>query len=332
MSKKKVLVTYPVPVEGLQSLMKQYDVTVHRQGYMQRADLLKVIGSYNGILAAGVDIDAEAIKAADRLEVISVYGAGYDNIDIKAATERGIVVTNIPDVVTDATAEIAMGLMLSLMRRIAECDRGLRTDSGFQWGMMKHMGRVLYGKELGIIGMGRIGRAVAKRAAAFGMRVSYYNRKRLDPVIEVELDTVYKRLDDLLKTSDVITIHTPLTKETYHLIGERELSLMKPSVYLINTSRGPVVDEQALVARLQQGKLAGAGLDVYEKEPVISPELFKMDNVVLTPHIGTDTIETRIQMTTECAQNIIDYFGGRQPFHVVNPEVYKLKDRIGSRI
>jgi glyoxylate reductase len=323
MSKKKVLVTYPVPAEGLQPLMQQFDVTVYREGYMARNGLLEAIGNYDGILAAGVDIDAGAMDAAPRLKVISVYGAGYDNIDVKAATERGIVVTNIPDVVTDATAEIAMGLMLSVMRRISECDRGLRIDSHFQWGMMKHMGRVLYGKELGIIGMGRIGRAVAKRAAAFGMRTSYFNRKRLDPVIEAELGTVYKRLDDLLKTSDVITIHTPLTKETHHLIGQRELFLMKPTAYLINTSRGPVIDEQALAARLMQGKLAGAGLDVYEKEPIVSPEFFHMDNVVLTPHIGTDAVETRIQMTRECAQNILDFFNGRQPFHVVNPEVYK---------
>jgi glyoxylate reductase len=321
MSRKKILVTYSVPKEGLKSLMDQFDVTVFQDGYMTKGDLLKVIGQYDGILAAGVEMDAEIIEAADRLRIISVYGAGYDNIDIKAATEKGIIVANIPDVVTDATAELAMGLMLAVMRRISECDRGLRIDKHFQWGMMKHMGNVLYGKELGIIGMGRIGRAVAKRATAFGMRISYYNRKRLDPVIEMELGTMYRRLDDLLKSADVITIHTPLTKDTYHLIGEREFSLIKPTAYLINTSRGPVVDEQALVKRLLDGKLAGAGLDVYEREPVISPELFKMDNVVLTPHIGTDTVETRIHMTRECAQSIIDFFSGRQPFHVVNPEI-----------
>jgi glyoxylate reductase len=324
-SKKKILVTYPLPEEGLQCLANDFEVTIHREGSMSRESLLPIIADYDGILAAGIHMDAGLIRAADRLRIISVYGAGFDAIDIQAATEKGIVVANIPDAVTDATAEVAMGLMLSVMRRISECDRALRHGDASRWGMMKNMGHVLYGKELGIIGMGRIGRAVAKRASAFAMPVSYYNRKRLDPVIEMELGAVYKRLDDLLKSSDVITIHTPLTQETHHLIGERELSLMKPTAYLINTSRGPVVEEKALAAKLQQGRLAGAGLDVYEREPVISPELLKMDNVVLTPHIGTDTIETRIHMAWECARNILNFFNGRPPFHVVNSGICQSK-------
>jgi glyoxylate reductase len=209
------------------------------------------------------------------------------------------------------------------MRRISESDRLLRRNDGLSWSMMNSLGRVLYGKELGIVGMGRIGRAVAKRASAFGMRVSYYNRKRLDPIIEMELGVAYKRLDDLLKAADVVSIHTPLTKETRHLIGDRELSLMKQSAYIINTARGAVIDEKALVNRLMKGKLAGAGLDVYEEEPVISPELLKMSNVVLTPHIGTDTIETCLHMTRESAQNIIDFFSGRHPFHAINPQVFR---------
>ena len=273
------------------------------------------------MIAAGINVDEEIMDAAPELKIISVYGAGYDNVDTKAATARGIVVTNIPDVVTDSTAEITLGLMLSVMRRISELDRRLRQDRGFRWSMMTYMGRDLFGKELGIIGMGRIGKAVAKRAAAFGMRISYYTRKRLDPVIEMELEASYKRMDELLQTADVISIHTPLTEETRHLIGYRELSMMKPGAYLINTSRGPVVDEKALVKCLSEGRIAGAGLDVFENEPKISPELLKMDNVVLTPHIGTDTVETRINMNREAARNIIDFFSGRQPFHVVNPEV-----------
>ena len=325
MSKKKILVTYPIPIEGLQSLYDQFDVTYSKEDAMPQEEILSIIHDYDGILAAGNSMDSEMMKQGKRLKVISVYGAGYDSIDVKAASERGIVVTNIPDAVTDSTAELTMGLMLSLMRRISECDRQIRLDSNFPWGMLKHMGSVLYGKELGIVGMGRIGRAVAKRAVAFGMRVSYYNRKRLDPVIERELGIVYKRFDDLLKTSDVISIHTPLSQDTHHLIGQRELALLKPAAYLINTSRGAVIDEQALVTSLAQGRLAGAALDVFEKEPIISPEFLSMDNVVLTPHIGTDAIETRIHMTREAAQNIIDFFNGRQPFHVVNPEVYKTR-------
>jgi glyoxylate reductase len=323
MNRKKILVTYPLPMEGLQAIREKFDVIRYEKDTMPKSELLNSIRNCEGILAAGVKIDAEVMDAGPKLEIISVFGSGYDNIDIKAATERGILVTNIPDVVTDPTAELTMGLMIDVMRRISESDRLLRRNDGLSWSMMNSLGRVLYGKELGIVGMGRIGRAVAKRASAFGMRVSYYNRKRLDPIIEMELGVAYKRLDDLLKAADVVSIHTPLTKETRHLIGDRELSLMKQSAYIINTARGAVIDEKALVNRLMKGKLAGAGLDVYEEEPVISPELLKMSNVVLTPHIGTDTIETCLHMTRESAQNIIDFFSGRHPFHAINPQVFR---------
>ncbi|NLU35723.1 MAG: dihydrofolate reductase [Clostridiales bacterium] len=322
MGRKKVLITYPLGQEGFEELKAGFDVTMmERSGGRFKPELLKAVKGCHGMIAAGINVDEEIMDAAPELKIISVYGAGYDNVDTKAATARGIVVTNIPDVVTDSTAEITLGLMLSVMRRISELDRRLRQDRGFRWSMMTYMGRDLFGKELGIIGMGRIGKAVAKRAAAFGMRISYYTRKRLDPVIEMELEASYKRMDELLQTADVISIHTPLTEETRHLIGYRELSMMKPGAYLINTSRGPVVDEKALVKCLSEGRIAGAGLDVFENEPKISPELLKMDNVVLTPHIGTDTVETRINMNREAARNIIDFFSGRQPFHVVNPEV-----------
>ncbi|NLB41517.1 MAG: hypothetical protein GX815_04525 [Clostridiales bacterium] len=323
MNREKILVTFPLPTEGLQDLEEQFDVIRYNKGSMPKSTLLNSIQDCSGIIAAAINIDEEAMDAAPRLRIISVYGAGYDNIDIKAATERGILVTNIPDVVTDSTAELTMGLMLDVMRRISETDRMLRRGDSSSWGMLNNLGRALYGKELGIVGMGRIGRAVAKRASAFGMQISYYNRKRLDPVIEMELGVAYKRLDDLLKAADVVSIHTPLTKETKHLIGERELSIMKPSAYLINTARGAVIDEKVLVNKLTEGKLAGAGLDVYEDEPHTSPGLLKMDNVVLTPHIGTNTIETCHHMTRESAQNIIDFFSGRHPFHAVNPQVLR---------
>ena len=323
MNREKILVTFPLPTEGLQDLEEQFDVIRYNKGSIPKSNLLNSIQDCSGIIAAAINIDEEAMDAAPRLRIISVYGAGYDNIDIKAATERGILVTNIPDVVTDSTAELTMGLMLDVMRRISETDRMLRRGDSSSWGMLNNLGRALYGKELGIVGMGRIGRAVAKRASAFGMQISYYNRKRLDPVIEMELGVAYKRLDDLLKAADVVSIHTPLTKETKHLIGERELSIMKPSAYLINTARGAVVDERALVNKLTEGKLGGAGLDVYEDEPHTSPGLLKMDNVVLTPHIGTNTIETCHHMTRESAQNIIDFFSDRHPFHAVNPQVFR---------
>ncbi|MDD2503629.1 MAG: NAD(P)-dependent oxidoreductase [Clostridia bacterium] len=323
MNREKILVTYPLPMEGLQDLKQKFEVIRYKEYSIPRSNLLYSILDCAGVLAAMVNVDEELMDAAPKLKIISVYGSGYDNVDVKAATERGILVTNIPDAVTDSTAELTIGLMLNVMRRISEFDRKLRQKDSFSWGRANIFGHVLHDKELGIVGMGRIGRAVAKRASAFGMRISYYNRKRLDPVIEMELGVAYKRFDDLLKAADVISIHTPLNKETRHLIGERELSMMKSSAYLINTSRGAVIDEKALVRHLMEGKLAGAGLDVYEEEPIILPELLKLDNVVLTPHIGTDTFETHLQMTRESAQNIIDFFNGRHPFHAVNPQVFR---------
>lgn len=323
MSRKKILVTYPLPMEGLQDLNQNFELIIYNKGSMPKSDLLQYIQDCEGVLAVAVKVDAEVMDAAPKLKIISVYGAGYDNVDVKAAVERGILVTNIPNVVTDATAELTMGLMLDVMRRISEYDRKLRVGNNSKWGINNSLGRVLYGKELGIVGMGRIGRAVAKRASAFGMRISYNNRKRLDPIIEMELGAVYKRLDDLLRTSDVVSIHTPLTEETYHLIGDREFSLMKNSAFIINTARGTVIDEKALITNLKEGKLAGAGLDVYEEEPVVPAELLEMDNVVLTPHCGTGTLETRLQMAIESAQNIIDFFNDRHIFHVVNPQVLR---------
>ncbi|HHT65875.1 MAG TPA: hypothetical protein GX017_07275 [Clostridiales bacterium] len=323
MNQKRVLISYPLELDGLHELVEKFDVRILDRPVTAKAELREAIRGCHGILAAGVDMDEEIMDAAPELEIISAYGAGYDNIDVRAATNRGIVVTNVPDAVTDATAEIALGLMLSVMRRIPELDRSLRMEDRSQWGMMINMGRVLYGKELGIIGMGRIGKAVAKRAAAFGMRISYYTRKRLDPVIEMELGITYKRMDDLIRTADVISIHTPLTEQTRHLIGRRELYMMKPEAYLINTSRGAVIDEPALVECLTQGRLAGAGLDVFENEPLIPPELLEMSNVAVTPHIGSKAVEARLAMARESAQNIIDFFSGRRPFHVVNPEVFQ---------
>ena len=209
MGRKKVIITYPLGQEGFEELKAGFDVTMmERSGGRFKPELLKAVKGCHGMIAAGINVDEEIMDAAPELKIISVYGAGYDNVDTKAATARGIVVTNIPDVVTDSTAEITLGLMLSVMRRISELDRRLRQDRGFRWSMMTYMGRDLFGKELGIIGMGRIGKAVAKRAAAFGMRISYYTRKRLDPVIEMELEASYKRMDELLQTADVISIYT----------------------------------------------------------------------------------------------------------------------------
>ncbi|HPT78010.1 MAG TPA: NAD(P)-dependent oxidoreductase [Candidatus Atribacteria bacterium] len=321
MERKKVLVAYSLPEEDLCDLREEFDVTRWQRGAMPYDEVLAAIPEYDGVLAAGIRVDREIISRAGKLKAICVYGAGYDNVDIKAATEHGIVVANIPDTVTESTAELAIGLMLAVMRRITECDRKLRQEAKSAWGMYRNMGYNLYGKELGIIGMGRIGKATARRAAALGMRISYYNRRRLEPADEAQLGAAYKPLDELLETADVVSIHTPLSDETYHLIGERELSLMKPEAFIINTSRGAVIDEKALAARLCDGALAGAGLDVFEWEPRITPELLTFDNVVLTPHIGTNTHETRSLMNREACRALIDLLDGRRTANVINPEV-----------
>ncbi|HZK33786.1 MAG TPA: NAD(P)-dependent oxidoreductase [Bacillota bacterium] len=319
-NKKKVLITYSLPEEGLEELYKDFDVTMSHRGAMAYNDLLPLIHDYDALLAAGINVDENLIEKAKNLKVINVYGAGYDNVDIDAATRRGITVTHIPDTVTEPTAELAIGLMLSVTRRIAECDRKLRQNKEFSWSMSRQMGYNLYGRELGIVGLGRIGMATAKRAVALGMKISYYNRNKLGLDEESAYGASYKQMDDLLARSDVISLHTPLHRGTHHLIGERELSLIKPTAFIINTARGAVIDEKALVKRLSEGKLAGAGLDVFEGEPRIPKELLTMDNVVLTPHIGTYTYETIVAMTRDASKNIMDILRGHRPANVINPE------------
>ncbi len=318
---ERILITSRIADKGLEELFKLYRMTHSEVEVMQRDEVLKCIPQYECIVPVNVRADRELIDTAANLKLISCYGAGYDNVDVGYATSKGIMVTNIPDSVTEATAELGFGLMLSLVRRISECDRKLRSDSNFEWGVMKNLGNTLYGKTLGIIGMGRIGRAVARRAKAFGMSIIYYNRSRLSP--ELEDGAVYKTFDGVLENSDVVYISTPLSEGTRHMIGEKEFGKMKSSAFIVNTSRGAVIDEQAMVKALETGRIAGAGLDVFEKEPVITPALFNMDQVVMAPHIGSATIETRIFMSQEMSKNIIDFFSGRIPKYVVNPDVIK---------
>lgn len=315
---KKILISYQVPKEGLKEIEKQFEITYPSKKSFTYEEVHEMIGAYDGLMAVNMKVDRALIDRGEKLQIIANYGAGYDNIDVAYAMSRGITVTNTPDAVTEATAEIAFGLMLSLLRNITYCDRKLRQDPDFRWGMLLgHTGHSLYGKTLGIVGMGRIGKAVARRAAASKMNVLYYNRRQVFEVFERENKAEYTSLDDLLKTADIISIHTPLTAFTHHLIGQRELEMMKPSAYLINTSRGPVIDEQALVTHLQSGKLAGAALDVFENEPHITEELLQMENVILTPHIGTETIEARTEMALQAAGNLISFFNGKTPPNII---------------
>jgi glyoxylate reductase len=257
------------------------------------------------------------LEAGVRLQVVSNVGVGYNNIDVEAATQMGITVCNTPDVVTEPTAELTIALLLDLARGITRSHVAMQQKQE-KWGVLENIGMDVYGKTLGIIGFGRIGKAVAKRALAMGMRIVYYSRTKQADSIEKEYQATYVSLEQLMKTSDFISLHTPLTSQTHHLIGKKELALCKPTAYLINTARGAVVHEEALIEALQQDMIAGAALDVYEFEPQVSDSLRCLTNVLLVPHIGTATRETRNHMAAMALQNVVEYFNGN-PVRVVNP-------------
>lgn len=265
-------------------------------------------------------VDADLLDAAPTVRIVANFAVGFDNVDVRAATERGVVVTNTPDVLTDATADLTWALLLAAARRIGEAERIVRSGTWRGWEPTQLLGQPVAGRTLGIVGMGKIGRAVARRACGFDMEVRYHNRHR-DEAAEAALGVRYADLDTLLSTSDVVTIHAPLTPETHHLIDGRALSCMQPHAVLVNTARGPIVDEAALVDALRDGRLAAAGLDVYESEPQLAEGLAELDNVVLAPHIGSATTEARAAMVRTCIDNILAVLGGHRPRTPVNPEV-----------
>ena len=313
-----------VPKLGLTALQEHFEVIYPERFYFSEADIRKYIIDVDGILSVfTLPLRTEMLQHAQKLRIISNFGVGYNNIDVDYATTRGIAVCNTPDSVTEPTAEMAMGLMITLMRRICETDRKLRSPAGLKWGMMENLGSSLWGKTLGIIGMGRIGRALTRRAVASGMKVIYFNRTRLEPALEMAHSVRWVSFDSLIQQSDVISLHCPLTDDTHHLIGENQFSQMKEGVFIINTSRGAVIDERALVRNLIVGKIGGAGLDVFEEEPSVSRELFLMDKVVLTPHNATGTTDTRISTAIEASENLIRFFNGRRDIPVVNPGIWR---------
>jgi glyoxylate reductase len=257
-------------------------------------------------------VDGPFLEAAGaQLKVVSNVAVGYNNIDVVECRQRGVIATNTPGVLTDATADIAMALILMITRRLGEGERVIRSKQPWQWGMFMLLGSGLQGRRLGIVGMGAIGQAVARRAKAFGMTVAYTNRRAVAPEIEVELGAERLGFDELLATSDVVTINCPYSPETHHLIGAEQFELMRDSAYFVNTARGPIVDEAALVEALRSGAIAGAGLDVYENEPMLAPGLTELDNAVLIPHLGSATIETRAAMATLAARNAVAVLGGQ---------------------
>ena len=255
------------------------------------------------IVTLGDKIGAETIHADTRLKILANYAVGYNNIDLAAARQRGLIVTNTPDVLTDATADLTWALILATARRIVEGDALVRSGSWTGWGPTQLLGTEVSGKRLGIIGMGRIGQAVAQRAVGFRMQVRYHTRQFMTTA-SLPREWEYRSLEGLLGEADIMTIHVPLTPNTHHLIGARELALMKPTAFVINTARGPIVDEGALVNALKTGIIAGAGLDVYEQEPAIHPALTELKQVVLLPHLGSATLQARVQMGLVCLKNI----------------------------
>ena len=309
----KVLVTREIPEAGL-GLLEDFDVTVLAERPPTRDELLEAVRGASGVLSTATEkMDGEVMDAAGvGLKVVANMAVGYDNIDICAATNRGVVVTNTPGVLDETTADVAFMLMLAAARRLGEGERLLRAGEWEWWGPKQLRGIDVWGKKLGVVGLGRIGRAVARRGRGFGMEILYHNRSRKEDA-EKELGARYLDLDDLLRESDFVSIHTPLTDATRHLIGERELGLMQDTAVLVNTSRGPVVDEAALAEALEGGRIFAAGLDVYEEEPKVHPRLLELEKAVLAPHIGSATIETRDRMATLAAENLAAVLRGEEP-------------------
>ena len=283
---------------------------------MSAAELTAAVGEAEILVPTVTDrIDSRIVSAAgDQLKLIASYGAGVDHIDLASARERGIVVTNTPGVLTEDTADMTMALILAVPRRLAEGERLVRSGDWQGWGPTSMLGHRIWGKRLGIIGMGRIGCAVARRARGFGLAIHYHNRRRAPEALEQELEATYwASLDQLLARMDIISVNCPHTPATFHLLSARRLALLQPHAYIVNTSRGEVIDEAALVRLLREGRIAGAGLDVFEHEPAVNPRLMAMENVVLLPHMGSATLEGRLDTGDKVIVSIKSFIDGHTP-------------------
>ncbi len=324
MRRAKILITGHLPDQFVTGLSREFDVEMHPHDRpMAREALLRAVADKDGLLSMITDaVDRELLNRAPRLRMIANFGVGYNNIDVKEACARRIPVSNTPGVLTDATADLAFALILGAARRLVEGDRLIRQNSFPPWAPFHFLGTEVSGKVLGIIGMGRIGKALARRAKGFGMPVLYYSRNRIDPAEEKALGAGYADMTSLLGRADFVSLHVALTGETRHLIGAAELSLMKKGSFLINTCRGPVVDEKALVSALNEKLIAGAALDVYENEPLLAPGLADLEQVVLLPHIGSATRETRMKMAETAVRNLTAGMKGERPPNLVNAEVW----------
>jgi glyoxylate reductase len=312
----RIVVTRRIPDPALDLLRPAGEVWVSPHDRpLETGELHAAVAGADAVVTLLHDrVDDTFLDAAGpSLRVVANVAVGYDNVDVAACARRGVVCTNTPGVLVDATADIAMALILASTRRMGEAERMIRAGGTWSWSMFFMLGTGLQGKTLGIVGLGQIGTATARRARAFGMRIAYAGRRRADAALEAELDATLLDLDDLLAAADVVSIHCPLSDATRHLIDTRRLGLMRQTAHLVNTSRGPVVDEAALAQALRDGTIAGAGLDVFEREPAIDPGLLELENVVLIPHLGSATIETRTAMGVLAARNAVAVLAGEPP-------------------
>jgi len=316
----KIVVTGKIPEVALEKLKKSHEViSWGEETPISRDEMLKRVSGANVIVSLLTEkIDEEVLASAGNdLKAVCNVAVGYNNIDVAACKSKNVLVTNTPGVLTDATADIAMALILMTTRRLSEGERVIRNQDPWAWGMFYMLGSSIQNQTLGIVGMGQIGVATALRAKSFGMKIIYTRRNRLDEKIEKELSAQYVSLDELLQQSDIVSLHCPYSTETHHLISDAQLSKMKKTSYLINTARGPIVNEEALANALINKTIAGAGLDVYENEPKVNDKLLKLDNVVLLPHLGSATVETRTAMATTAANNALEILSGNKPLNPV---------------
>ena len=319
-----VLITKRIFPEAVDLLRRRFDVEYHdSDDGLPAGELLRRIQGKQAVVAQLTDkFTPEVISKLQGVKIIANVAVGYDNIDVAAATRAGILVSNTPDVLTDTTADLAFALILATARRLLEANKFLMEGKWNKWAIDLLVGQDVHHQTLGIIGLGRIGRAVARRGRGFSMRILYSDARRAPEEVERELEAAYVPLEELLRESDIVSIHTPLNESTRRLIGAEQLKLMKPTAILVNTSRGPVVDEAALVEALRNRTIWGAGLDVFENEPKVHPGLLELPNAVLVPHIGSATVATRLKMCMLAAENVIAALEGRKPPTLVNPEVW----------
>lgn len=322
--KFKVLVTREVFDETLAFLAQHCEVESNQPDVALAPDeLAQKLADKDGVMCALTDrVDSRLIERCPRLKAVANIAVGYNNIDIAACTARGVMATNTPGVLDDSTADLAWALMLGAARRLTELERRVRAGEWTGWKLKQWLGVDVHHATLGIFGMGRIGQAIARRAAGFEMKVIYHNRKRIAPDIEQRLNARYVGKEDLLKQADFVVLQVPYSPETHHMIGAPELKLMKPSAILVNSTRGGVVDDAALIAALKQGIIRAAGLDVFENEPKLNTEFFGLDNVVLMPHIGSSTEATRRAMAMTAAKNLVAALSGGTPPNLLNPEAH----------